>query len=374
MNRIIVLFAFIVGQIFSGCSGQKSSNLIEKKINVQLDSLLLDTHIQSISIGIIDGKDLYEIHKGKLLNGEVPNAKTLYEVASLTKTFTGTLLASAIVENKVKIDDDIRLYLNDSFPNLEYEGYSITFRHLVTHQSGLPHMFPNSPQLFENPNWDELPFKINDLQKDFSKADFFRELSNVNLTVKPGNGLTYSNAGANLLGYLLEEVYDKPFEKLLAERIFIPQKMENTHITRAILNLDNVAVGQNTNKIRMPIRVEKSMNAEGGIISNTADMAKYMKYHLEEDKQVISVSHQHLWEGSYGEYEAGLFWQINKNGDKPDKIFQNGGAFGTSSWITLIPEKKIGVFIVTNVAGQDIHQKLSETVDKIISEIESKRL
>jgi CubicO group peptidase (beta-lactamase class C family) len=283
-------------------------------------------------------------------------------------------LASAIVENKVKIDDDIRLYLNDSFPNLEYEGYPITFRHLVTHQSGLPHMFPNSPQLFENPNWDELPFKINDLQKDFSKADFFRELSNVNLTVKPGNGLTYSNARANLLGYLLEEVYDKPFEKLLAERIFIPQKMENTHITRAILNLDNVAVGQNTNKIRMPIRVEKSMNAEGGIISNTADMAKYMKYHLEEDKQVISVSHQHLWEGSYGEYEAGLFWQINKNGDKPDKIFQNGGAFGTSSWITLIPEKKIGVFIVTNVAGQDIHQKLSETVDKIISEIESKRL
>jgi CubicO group peptidase (beta-lactamase class C family) len=235
-------------------------------------------------------------------------------------------------------------------------------------------MFPNSPQLFENPNWDELPFKINDLQKDFSKADFFRELSNVNLTVKPGNGLTYSNAGANLLGYLLEEVYDKPFEKLLAERIFIPQKMENTHISRAILNLDNVAVGQNTNKIRMPIRVKKSMNAEGGIISNTADMAKYMKYHLEEDKQVISVSHQHLWEGSYGEYEAGLFWQINKNGDKPDKIFQNGGAFGTSSWITLIPEKKIGVFIVTNVAGQDIHQKLSETVDKIISEIESKRL
>ena len=374
MNRIIVLIALTVGLIFSGCSGQKSSNLIERKINVQLDSLLLNTHIQSISIGIIDGKDLYEIHKGKLLNGEDPNDKTLYEVASLTKTFTGTLLALAIVENKVKIDDDIRLYLNDSFPNLEYEGYPITFSHLVTHQSGLPHMFPNSPQLFENPNWDELPFKINDLQKDFSKADFFRELSNVNLTTKPGTGLNYSNAGANLLGYLLEEIYDQPFEKLLAERIFIPHKMENTHISRAMLNLDNVAVGQNTNKIRMPIRVEKSMNAEGGIISNTADMAKYMQYHLDEDKQVVSVSHQHLWEGSYGDYEAGLFWQINKNGDKPDRIFQNGGAFGTSSWITLIPEKKIGVFIVTNVAGQNIHQKLSETADKIISEIESNRL
>ncbi len=283
-------------------------------------------------------------------------------------------MAYALEENKVTIDDDIRLYLKDSFPNLEYEGYPITFRHLVTHQSGLPNMFPNNPELFENPNWDELPFKINDLQEDFSKDDFFKELSKVSLATIPGTGLNYSNVGANLLGYLLEEIYDQPFEKLLAERIFNPLKMGNTHISKAKLNLDDVAVGQNTNRIRMPIRVEKSMNAEGGIISNTADMLKYMEYHLDEGNQVISVSHQHLWEGSYGDFEAGLFWQINKNGNKPDRIFQNGGAFGTSSWITLIPEEKIGVFIVTNVSGQNIHQKLSETVDKIISEIENNRL
>jgi CubicO group peptidase (beta-lactamase class C family) len=150
--------------------------------------------------------------------------------------------------------------------------------------------------------------------------------------------------------------------------------MRNTYISKAKLNLADVAAGQNTNRIKMPIRVEKSMNAEGGIISSTADMLKYMEYHLDESKQVISVSHQHLWEGRYGDFEAGLFWQINKNGNKPDRIFQNGGAFGTSSWITLIPEEKIGVFMVTNVSGQNIHQKLSEWVEKIISEIENNRL
>src|SRR5690606_3771155 len=131
-------------------------------------------------------------------NGEEPKDKTLYEIASLTKTFTGTMLAFAIVENKVNIDDDIRRYLKDSFPNLEYEGHPITFRHLVTHQSGLPNMFPNHKALFENPNWDELPFKINDVQKDFSKNEFFSELSKVNLSAKPGTGLNYSNVGANL--------------------------------------------------------------------------------------------------------------------------------------------------------------------------------
>jgi len=164
------------------------------------------------------------------------------------------------------------------------------------------------------------------------------------------------------------------FEKLLEERIFIPNKMGNTTISKANLKLDEIAIGQNTNGIRMPMRVEKDMNAEGGIISNTSDMIKYMEYHLDENRQVIAVSHQHLWDGNYGDFEAGLFWQINKNGDEPDRIFQNGGAFGTSSWITLIPDENIGVFIVTNVSGQNIHQKLSETVDKIISEIESHRL
>lgn len=374
MKDTIILCVLIAGLISSGCSGQKSADLIPSKVNLQLDSLLLDADIQAVSIGIIDGEDVYEIHKGTLLNGEEPKDKTLYEIASLTKTFTGTLLAFAIVEKKITIDDDIRLYLKDSFPNLEYEGNPITFRHLVTHQSGLPYMFPNHPELFEHPNWDELPFKINDLQKDFSKDNFFRELSKVNLAARPGTGLTYSNVGANLLGYLLEEIYDQPFEKLLAERVFIPLNMGNTLISKAKLNFDDVAVGQTTNRIRMPIRAEKSMNAEGGIISNTADMVKYMEYHLDESNQVVSVSHQHLWGGSYGDFEAGLFWQINKNGNKPDKIFQNGGAFGTSSWITLIPEKKIGVFIVTNVSGQSIHQKLSEAVDRIISEIENDRL
>jgi CubicO group peptidase (beta-lactamase class C family) len=374
MKSIVVLSVLIAGLIFSDCSGQKSYDRIPNKINLQLDSLLLDADIQAVSIGIIDGDDVYESHIGKLLNGEEPNGNTLYEIASLTKTFTGTLLAFALVEKKITIDDDIRLHLKDSFPNLEYEGYPITVRHLVTHQSGLPHMFPNHPELFEYPNWDELPFKINELQGDFSKEDFFRELSMVNLDSKPGTGLNYSNVGANLLGYLLEEIYNQPFEELLAERVFIPRNMENTLISKVKLNLGDVAVGQNTNRIRMPIRVEKSMNAEGGIISNTADMVKYMEYHLDESDQVISVSHQHLWEGSYGDFEAGLFWQINKNGNKPDIIFQNGGAFGTSSWITLIPEEKIGVFIVTNVSGQNIHQKLSEAVDKIISEIQNSRL
>lgn len=374
MHKKVCIATVIAALFIAGCINQKPTDPIQEKISMQLDSLMLNAKIPALSVGIIDGENVYILHKGKLLDGREPSRSTLYEIASLTKTFTGTLLAFAIVEKRVRIDDDIRLYLQDSFPNLVYEGHPITFRHLVTHQSGLPNMFPNVPDLFAEPNWDELPSRINELQQGFSKEDFFKALSKTRLDTLPGAGFNYSNAGANLLGYLLEEIYATSFDDLLKNKILTPLGMKNTYIGKANLPTEQPAQGQNANRVPMPFRVEKEMNAEGGIFSTIDDMLKYMKYHLNEENTVVATSHMPLWEGKFGDFEAGLFWQINKDGKNPVRIFQNGGSYGTSSWITLIPEKDIGVFIITNIAGQGIHQGLSETADKIIDELYQNKL
>ena len=226
-------------------------------------------------------------------------------------------------------------------------------------------MFPIKKDLFDDPDWDKLPFEINEMQENFSRKDFFDELVKVKLDTIPGLNFNYSNAGANLIGYLLEEIYDKPFEDLLHEKIMIPLKMKNTEISHSKINKNKIAYGQNSNKVKMPIRTEKSMNAEGGIFSTVEDMINYLKFHLDEKNTIVSISHQHLWNGKYGDFDTGLFWQVNKNGNNPDIIFQNGGAFGTSSWVSLIPDKKLGVFIVTNTSGQNIHQKLGDLANKI---------
>ncbi len=358
----------------ANCQSSKETSTLIHDIDILLDSLLGGPDFEALSVGVIDKESKITFHKGKLLNGKTPSDETLYEIASLTKTFTGTLLAHAIEEGRVKIDDDIRKYLSDSFPNLEYKNQPITFRHLATHQSGLPNMFPNKIGLFDDPSWNELPFQINALQENFSREDFFRELSGVKLDTVPGLHFSYSNAGANLLGYILEEVYNQPFVELLKEKVCYPLKMSSTIISRSALDVNKLALGQNSDKIKMPIRADKAMNADGGIISSTKDMLKYLEFHLDETIETVSISHQHLWDGKFGDFESGLFWQINKNGENPDRIFQNGGAFGTSSWVTLIPEEGIAVFIVSNVSGPDIHRRLNETVEKIISEIEKHRL
>jgi len=146
--------------------------------------------------------------------------------------------------------------------------------------------------------------------------------------------------------------------------------MSQTYSNPSKVDTTKIAMGKNTNGILMPLSSDKYMNAAGGILSTTKDMLNYMQFHLNETHKTTAISHQHLWGGKYGDFEAGLFWQINKNGTHPDIVFQNGGAFGTSSWLTLIPEQNIGVFIVTNISGPDIHKQLELTVTQLIHEIE----
>jgi CubicO group peptidase (beta-lactamase class C family) len=373
MKKIIITL-LTVSCLLNSCSKKISAkidggDMLLLEVNKICDSLLLQPEFKAISVGIVANGKAYKVNKGLLRNGKTPTNKTTYEIASLTKTFTGTLLAYAITEGKVSIDDDVRKYLPEKYPNLEFNGQPITFRHLVTHQSGLPHMFPNNMEVFNNPDWNKLPFILNEMEKGYNKQKFFNDLTQVKLDTVPGVKFAYSNVGANLLGYILESIYQTSFDDLVSSKILKPLKMANTQSRISKVDKRYLAVGQNSNMLEMPFRVEKDMNAEGGMISTVDDMIKYMKFHLNAKNPVITTSHQELWKGQFGDFEAGLFWQIYKDGDKPDKIFQNGGAFGTSSWITLIPERKIGVFIITNVAGQTVHQNLNQAVEKIINEI-----
>lgn len=353
--------------LLSGCTNPTPEDPFLLEIQAQADSLLAQSDLDALSIGLIEKGEVNIIHRGKLLNGSRPDDTSLYEIASLTKTFTGTLLASAISEELVSIDDDIRQYLEGDFPNLKYEDQPITFRHLATHTSGIPRMFPDQPGLFENADFDKLPFEINGFQEGYSKNEFMAALREVVLDTIPGINLAYSNAGANLTGYLLENIYAKPYQELLSEKILTPATMRHTSIVYDEIDQENLVIGQSANKVPMPVRAQKEMNAEGGIFSSTEDMVKYMQFHLDQQNVIALLSQQPLWDGRYGDYEAGIFWQIFKDGQNPDRIFQNGGAYGTSSWMTLIPDTQTGIFVVTNLSGPTVHQLLSELVDNILA-------
>jgi CubicO group peptidase (beta-lactamase class C family) len=73
----------------------------------------------------------------------LPSQNTVYEIGSITKTFVSFYLANAVLEHKVSLDDDIRKYLKESYPNLEYNGAPIQLVHLANTTSLLPDWLPN---------------------------------------------------------------------------------------------------------------------------------------------------------------------------------------------------------------------------------------
>ncbi|MCV9385559.1 serine hydrolase domain-containing protein [Reichenbachiella ulvae] len=369
-NGLLIPTMFLVFTLLSCENKVAKTDYVRDVLTSELDSLLSNDDINAVSIGVFYNGETYEFHQGELTKGlnDKPTEETIYEIASLTKTFTGTLLAQAIVDQKINLDDDIRIVLKDDFPNLEFENSPITFRHLVTHRSGIPNMLPNKPGIFKNPDRNQLPYVINELQKDFTRDAFFNELNKVKIDTVPGTKFSYSNAGANLLGYCLENIYNKRYEDLLKEVIFLPLKMQSTKITLTDDDTENLAQGYNENNIRMPFFTNKDMSAEGGIKSTLSDMMKYVAFQLDQDNVVVQKSHQELL-GLWDDYDNGMFWQIFKNKNQPNKIFQNGGAFGTSSWLTIIPDEGIGVFVATNQSGPSIHGLLNNTVDSIIEKL-----
>ena len=204
---------YLTSIIFFALLGCRSVKPIHKKnvenaITKNALQLLEDKRFHSVSTAVLkDGESTIK-HFGELTigKGNKPNDSTLYELASVTKTFTGYIAAKAVIDQKINLDDDIRIYLSESYPNLEFKGEPITIKHLITHTSG----FPNMPIKSEN------------------KEAFFEGLKLINIETKPGEVYSYSNTAPELTAYILEKVYQKPFEELVTEFVLKPNKMNQT--------------------------------------------------------------------------------------------------------------------------------------------------
>ena len=165
-----------------------------------------------LSIAVLkDGKTTYYNYgEIKRDSKQLPNSKTIYEIGSISKSFTGLLLAKAIEDRKVKLDDDIRKFLPASCKNLVAAKSIITIQHLVTHTSGIPSVLDNMMKA---------PYDSINPYANYTKERVMSDLSKLIITEKPGVKFNYSNLGMGLLGIILSEVYQKDYESLVQEII-----------------------------------------------------------------------------------------------------------------------------------------------------------
>ncbi|HEX6429613.1 MAG TPA: serine hydrolase domain-containing protein [Niastella sp.] len=370
MKRITLLFLFLGYTVYGRTQlvQNNSKNSIDATVDSAANGYMKDSARVGLSIGVYQDGKTYTYNYGTTEKGKdlLPAINTLYEIGSITKTFTGTLLAQAVVDKKVKLDDDIRKYLDGKYPNLVYKGYPIKLYQLINHTSGLPFLLPDKKDLFQLPQ-DSIPYFITTVQNQYSKDNFLQDLHTVQLDTIPGVKFSYSNAAAQLLGYILEKVYGKNYENLIKKFIVIPQKMPLTKLTYLNAEKGMFAKGYNDKGLLMPYNPDM-IGAAGNIKSTVTGMLNYIKFHLDESNPVIKLSHAATF-GDINSFAIGLNWQMIKTKNGYRRIWQSGGTFGFSSYCVVYPELNTGIILLSNESDRTAQSGLEEVANRIFEEM-----
>jgi len=344
-----------------------SNNPLSTAQDKQVDSVALAYMRQlspvGLSIGILrDGKTWFygygETVKG---NGTIPDPGTIFEIGSITKTFTATMLGLAVGEGKLNLDDPVNKYLPDSIPSLQYKGKIATIRTLSNHTSGIPRMPGNFQQTVVNNK---------DPYASYSIRDLYGFLYGLKLTREPGSQFEYSNAAVGLLGTILQKVYGKSYEGLLLSFIAKPLDMKDTRVNIRPADSARFASGYDDNgAYNGPWNLSAAFAGAGAIRSTAGDMLKYAAAEMGTPgvpgplakamqlTQTVTFHDDHT--------RIGLGWIFLHSGSN-DILFHNGATGGYRTYIGIDQHNKTAVVLLSNcgVSLDDEGAKLMAWLEK----------
>jgi CubicO group peptidase (beta-lactamase class C family) len=283
-------------------------------------------------------------------------ADTLFEIGSITKTFTGLALARQIEQGIVRLDQPVQELLP---PNAELpeEGRGITLRHLTTHSSG----FPRMPAGWSSLRGLGMVLFGSDPYAGYTAADLLADVRVVKLASKPGSQGCYSNFGMTLLGYLLATRAGSSYEALVKREVCLPLGMKDTTITLDHSQSPRAAQGYRTVWRCGPLVVAlrsvpwfegNDLGGAGALRSTATDMLKYLQANMRPEGQplehALRKAHQVLFkEDEYTSY--GMNWiTVHNQTLKQDLIWHNGGTGGFRSFVGFTADSRMGVLILSN--------------------------
>ena len=332
--RFLISFLFLF--ISSSSFAQQKS--LPEDVIASIKQRIDEGRNPSIMVGIIDadGTRYYSFGQTKE-GGQAVNEHTIYEIGSITKVFTATLLADMIIKGEMSADDPIEKYLPASVHIPTYEDQHITLGNLSDHTSSLPRMPDNfAPADPMNP------------YADYSEAKLYEFLSGYDLQRTIGSEYEYSNLAVGLLGHLLALHAGKSYEKLMIKTIAKPLGMKETKIKLNNKMTKNLAIGHN-----MGIPVSNwdlgSLEGAGGIRSSVSDMLKLLAAEMRLRQtplyEAMNLTQQARHDKTSGN-SVGLGWHIAPG--EHEIIWHNGATGGYSTYTGFIKETGTGVVVFTN--------------------------
>ena len=290
-------------------------------------------------VGVLeDGrKDVYSYGRIRRDNDERPDGRTIYEIGSITKAFTGMLLADMVERRIVALDAPIKEVLPPEIKVPVVNEQPITLLHLATHTSGLPRLPTNMRPDVPNP------------YASYSRELMYAFLNGLQLQRAPGE-YEYSNYGMGLLGQILSDQAGKSYESLIVERICDPLGMNDTRMTLNEEQRARLAPPYNGQGDAEHNWVFQSIAGAGALRSTCDDQLELLVAALSEDDTPVVRAIHKSWDQQHGtptEGGMGLGWHISPGGVGR---WHNGQTGGYSSFLAVHPPKRIGLVVLTNTA------------------------
>lgn len=323
-----------------------------------------------LSVGLLhqDKATCYDFGQQDKATRSAATANTRYEIGSNSKTFTSTLLAYAVREGRLKLDDDIRRYLPEPYPNLEYEGQPIRVVHLANLTSELPNWLPDRPDALTGLKPEQIPGALLALHRGYSREDFYRDLHQVTLKAAPGSRPRHSNVAAQLLVRVLERAFDRPYADLLEKRILRPLGMQQTGFDPTSAAASLARGYDDQGKVMPYITDMRDLREAGGLISTSADMVRYLRLQLDKRDAAIALSHRATIVAEHD--TVALNWHIDTDAHGRRMIWHTGGTFGFSSYVVLYPERRLGISLLANESDPQAQNRLVELANRIAKHLE----
>lgn|SRR5690606_27647426 len=324
------------------------------------------------SIVISEGYGKKSIKLNNRVDGE-----TVFRLGSLSKGFAGILAASLTNEGKLHWDDKVSAYIPEFHLGNKLNIDNITLANILSHTSGTPyHSYTNLV---------EAGLSLNDIAKRFK---------DVNPISKPGLTYSYQNAIFALCGEMMHKATGKDFTTLLKDRFFKPLDMHTISMDNdSFLHTENIALphSQSRNQFKTLQLSNKYYNAvaAGGINASALDMAKWMRFLLGHNPEIMNKAafmdafnpfieikghsqYYQKWSGHLASY-YGYGWRIHKYSEeisgKEKTIIHHGGTVNNyRNEIALFPEDDFGICVLLN-SNSKLAQHVIPDLQKIVNDI-----
>lgn len=294
---------------------------------------------------LVDAKPVHLAGYGvaNVEQGSPATADTVYELASITKSFTAVTVMLLVRDGLLRLDDPISTF----FPESPASWSGVTVRHLLGHTSGIPDYF----NIAAFASGEDFPWHL-----DYSRDEFVRIVRAAPLEFEPGSDMAYSNTGYNLLGLIIERVSGHDYEQVLLERIFGPLNMTSTRRNSRTDIIPGRAAGYVRDDGTLQNAPYTSMTwayAEGGIVSTARDMACWDEA-ITTGSLLDQPSLEAMWDVSGREYPTlGLGWGVNTS-PQGLVIGASGGKPGFSTYHSRYVDANTTIILLANGSGVPI--------------------